>query len=80
MAYLLLILAAIFWGGNYVAGHILVSNINPYLLAIMRWGLTTLLMFSLYWKVIRQEWHLLAEKWEDYRIILYSLYIFLNNR
>jgi len=72
MAYLLLILAAIFWGGNYVAGHILVSNINPYLLAIMRWGLTTLLMFSLYWKVIRQEWHLLAEKWA-----LNSLYAFL---
>ena len=63
MAYLLLIFAAIFWGGNYVAGHILVSHINPYLLSIIRWGLTTLLMFTLYWKVIRNNWHLLSERW-----------------
>lgn len=72
MAYLLLALAAIFWGGNYVAGHVLVSHINPYALSIARWGLTTLLMFSLYWKVIRTEWHFLSEKW-----LLNTLYAFL---
>lgn len=72
MAYLLLALAAIFWGGNYVAGHVLVSHINPYALSIARWGLTTLLMFSLYWKVIRAEWHFLSEKW-----LLNTLYAFL---
>lgn len=72
MAYLLLALAAIFWGGNYVAGHVLVSHINPYALIIARWGLTTLLMFSLYWKVIRAEWHFLSEKW-----LLNTLYAFL---
>lgn len=72
MAYLLLALAAIFWGGNYVAGHVLVSHINPYALSIARWGLTTLLMFSLYWKVIRAEWYFLSEKW-----LLNTLYAFL---
>lgn len=72
MAYLLLALAAIFWGGNYVAGHVLVSHINPYALSIARWGLTTLLMLSLYWKVIRAEWHFLSEKW-----LLNTLYAFL---
>lgn len=72
MAYLLLALAAIFWGGNYVAGHILVNHINPYALSFARWGLTALLMFSLYWKVIRDEWHFLSEKW-----LLNSLYAFL---
>ncbi|MDX6916952.1 DMT family transporter [Pectobacterium carotovorum] len=59
MAYLFLTLAAVFWGGNYVAGHILVQYINPYALSIIRWGLTTLLMFSLYWKVIKKEWSIL---------------------
>ncbi|WP_265510867.1 EamA family transporter, partial [Providencia rustigianii] len=61
MAYLLLTLAAIFWGGNYVAGHLLVGYIDPYLLSILRWGFTSLLMFSLYWRVIRKDWHLLTE-------------------
>ncbi|MBG6025969.1 DMT family transporter [Proteus mirabilis] len=61
MAYLLLALAAIFWGGNYVAGHLLVGYINPYLLSVLRWGFTSILMFILYWKVIRKEWHLLTE-------------------
>lgn len=59
MPYILLMLAAIFWGGNYVAGSILVHYINPYALSIFRWGFTTILMFLLYWKVIIKEWHLL---------------------
>ncbi|MBB3324300.1 DMT family transporter [Atlantibacter sp. RC6] len=60
MPYILLTLAAVFWGGNYVAGSVLVHYINPYALSIFRWGLTTILMFSLYWKVISKEWHLLV--------------------
>ncbi|MGK3142342.1 DMT family transporter [Pantoea sp. C2G6] len=50
MAYLLLALAAIFWGGNYVVGHILVQYVDPYGLSLIRWGGTTLLMLSLYWR------------------------------
>lgn len=59
MPYILLTLAAVFWGGNYVAGSILVQYINPYALSVFRWGFTTILMFSLYWKIIVKEWHLL---------------------
>ncbi|MDK9363278.1 DMT family transporter [Lelliottia wanjuensis] len=59
MPYILLTLAAIFWGGNYVAGSILVHYINPYALSIFRWGLTTVLMFTLYWRTIAKEWCLL---------------------
>lgn len=72
MAYLLLIFASTFWGGNYVVGHLLVGHINPYLLSIIRWGFTTLLMFILYWKVIRHNWSILSERW-----ILNTLYAFL---
>jgi len=50
MAYLLLTLAAIFWGGNYVVGHILVQSVDPYALSLIRWGGTTLLMLVIYWK------------------------------
>ncbi|MEQ5238875.1 MULTISPECIES: DMT family transporter [Morganellaceae] len=44
-----------------MAGHLLVGYIDPYLLSILRWGFTSLLMFSLYWRVIRKDWHLLTE-------------------
>lgn len=50
MAYLLLTLAALFWGGNYVVGHILVQSVDPYALSLIRWGGTTLLMMTIYWK------------------------------
>lgn len=55
MAYLLLALAAIFWGGNYVVGHILVQYVDPYGLSLIRWGGTTLVMLSLYWKQFRAD-------------------------
>ena len=32
MPYLLLTLAALFWGGNYVVGHILVQGADPILM------------------------------------------------
>ncbi|KAB7895615.1 EamA family transporter [Rouxiella sp. S1S-2] len=72
MPYLLLILATLFWGGNYVAGHMLVSTVNPYLLSLIRWGLTSALMFSLYWQTIKNEWHYLTEN-----LLINSLYAFL---
>ncbi|ELZ9929669.1 DMT family transporter [Cronobacter malonaticus] len=50
MAYLLLALAAIFWGGNYVVGHILVQYVDPYGLSLIRWGATSALMLALYWR------------------------------
>lgn len=50
MAYILLALAAIFWGGNYVVGHILVQYVDPYELSLIRWGGTSALMLVFYWK------------------------------
>ncbi|EAA5259613.1 DMT family transporter [Salmonella enterica subsp. enterica] len=61
MAYLLLSLAAVFWGGNYVAGNILVGYINPYALSVLRWGFTTLFIFGVYRRVIFTQWGMLCE-------------------
>ncbi|WP_395491019.1 DMT family transporter [Cedecea davisae] len=61
MAYLLLTLAAIFWGGNYVVGHMLVQEIDPYILSLVRWGGTTILMLSFYWRSFRQDLPVLAD-------------------
>lgn len=52
MAYILLALAACFWGGNYVVGHILVANSNPMILSERRWAITALLLHLLYHKQV----------------------------
>jgi drug/metabolite transporter (DMT)-like permease len=56
MPYLLLSLAACFWGGNYVVGHILVAHTDPILLSAARWVLTAILLVGLYSRQIRAQW------------------------
>ena len=50
MPYLLLSLAACFWGGNYVIGHLLVAEVNPIVLSAARWAFTALLLMTLYFR------------------------------
>lgn len=71
MPYILLSLAAIFWGGNYVVGRMLVSDINPIMLSEMRWALTAVLLFSIYFGRIRKELHEAMSQWG--RIVLLAL-------
>lgn len=56
MPYLLLTLAACFWGGNYVVGHLLVSLVDPVLLSSARWIFTAILLVALYHRQIRGQW------------------------
>lgn len=59
MPYLLLTLAALFWGGNYVVGHVLVQGVDPILMTEARWALTALLLGLLYRRQIVGSRHLL---------------------
>ncbi|HFD3341490.1 TPA: EamA family transporter, partial [Klebsiella quasipneumoniae subsp. similipneumoniae] len=61
MPYLLLTLAALFWGGNYVVGHVLVQGVDPILMTEARWALTALLLGLLYRRQIADSRHLLRE-------------------
>ena len=58
MPYLLLTLAALFWGGNYVVGHVLVQGVDPILMTEARWALTALLLGLLYRQQIAGSRHL----------------------
>lgn len=61
MPYLCLALAAMFWGGNYVVGHLLVAHSNPFILTQARWLITALLLCVLYWRPIQQNWSLIRQ-------------------
>ncbi|WJV56000.1 DMT family transporter [Prodigiosinella aquatilis] len=52
MPYLLLTLAAMFWGGNYVVGHILVKGANPVVMTEARWALTAALLMGIHYKQV----------------------------
>ncbi|HEY3986233.1 DMT family transporter [Cedecea sp.] len=56
MPYLLLSLAALFWGGNYVVGHILVAQADPIVLSEARWLLTAVLLMGLYASQVKKQW------------------------
>lgn len=56
MPYLLLALAACFWGGNYVIGHLLVSQVDPIVLSALRWWATATLLMMLYFRQVKQQW------------------------
>lgn len=61
--YLLLVLATLFWGSNFVFGKLLVQTIPPFHLSVSRWliGLLLFLPFAIHeWmehqKTIKKEW------------------------
>jgi len=56
MPYLLLTVAACFWGGNYVVGHLLVNLVDPIILSSARWILTAMLLVALYHRQIAGQW------------------------
>lgn len=55
-AFALLILTALFWGGNAVAGKLAVGHVSPMLLTTLRWGLAMLVMLVLGWPRLRADW------------------------
>jgi drug/metabolite transporter (DMT)-like permease len=66
-AYLLLLLTALFWAGNAVAGKFAIGHVSPMMLTLLRWGLATLVLvlFGLPrlvvdWPVIRRNLPFLA--------------------
>ena len=61
MPYLLLISASVFWGSQYFVSKFLVSTVNPYFLSFVRSLLTYGLLYILYHKSIKQQWHFLTE-------------------
>ncbi len=56
-----LTLATCFWGGNYIVGRLLVSNILPVTLSWFRWLPAMLIVTLLYRKQIQQQWHIIRE-------------------
>ncbi len=54
--YVLLILTALFWGGNAIAGKIAVGHISPFLLTTMRWFVAMAIVYPFAIKHLKKDW------------------------
>lgn len=54
--YMLLILTALFWGGNAVAGKIAVGHISPFLLTTTRWFLAMAIVYPFAINHLKRDW------------------------
>lgn len=72
MPYMMLTLAAMFWGGNYVIGHILVSEADPILMTESRWLITAILLLILYYSHIKSDY--IKIKKSFFSILLLSIF------
>lgn len=60
---LLLVLATILWGGNFVIGRAVAGDIPPLTLAFLRWCAAFIVFFPLVYRRTRQEWPMIQANW-----------------
>lgn len=65
--YLLLLLAVLFWSGNFVLGRAVRLEVPPVGLAFWRWAGGSLIIFGFAWPHLKRDWPVILRHW---RIIL----------
>ncbi|MFV8829456.1 DMT family transporter [Alkalihalobacterium sp. APHAB7] len=81
--WLMLILATLFWAGNFVFGSYVVNEIDPIWMTFSRWVLALFLLFPIAYYVEKPNWKLIRKDWPflilngilgiiGYNLILYS--------
>ncbi|MEM6488441.1 MAG: DMT family transporter [Pseudomonadota bacterium] len=56
--WLLLVVTALFWGGNAIAGQLARDAIQPLFLVIMRWAVVAGVLWALFGHEVRAHWHI----------------------
>ncbi|HBO38465.1 MAG TPA: EamA/RhaT family transporter [Pasteurellaceae bacterium] len=62
--YFCLILATLFWGGNYMFGKMLSNDIAPVILNFSRWFPAALILLLLFGKRLPMYWHTIYKTWK----------------
>jgi drug/metabolite transporter (DMT)-like permease len=66
--YLLLVLTALLWGGNAVAGRLAVGEISPMALTCLRWVIVVVILVPTMGSQVLSQWPALLPRW---RLILF---------
>ncbi|MBD8067853.1 DMT family transporter [Bacillus sp. PS06] len=66
---LLLVLANLFWAGNYVFGEYLVAEMTPIQMTFSRWLIALFLLFPLAHWIERPDWKSVWKKWKTLLVL-----------
>lgn len=61
--YVILVVATLIWGGNFVIGRAITSSLPPVTLSFFRWCTAFMIFFPFAWPFLRKEWGLLKKQW-----------------
>ncbi len=61
--YILLVLATLLWGGNFVIGRAVSGDIPPLTLAFLRWCVAFIIFFPIAFRQLKHEWRILKKHW-----------------
>jgi drug/metabolite transporter (DMT)-like permease len=61
--YLLLMLANLFWAGNWIVGRGIRGQVPPFALSFWRWAIALVVIAPLAWPHLRRDWPRLAASW-----------------
>jgi drug/metabolite transporter (DMT)-like permease len=62
--YLLLVLATLFWSGNFVLARAVRADVPPVALAFWRWCGGSILLFGFAWPYLKRDWGLALRRWK----------------
>ena len=68
---LLLVLATVLWGGNFVIGRAVAGDIPPIMLAFLRWCVAFAVFLPFAYQRVRREWPMIRANWQA--VILMAL-------
>jgi drug/metabolite transporter (DMT)-like permease len=56
LAYILLFLTALMWGGNAIAGKLAVGHVSPMMLTLLRWAVALAVVLAIGWRQLARDW------------------------
>ncbi|MEI3611296.1 DMT family transporter [Pseudogracilibacillus sp. SO30301A] len=58
---LFLLFATILWGGNFVIGRAVISELPPFTLAFWRWCIAFMVFYPFAWSFLKRDWNLIRK-------------------
>ena len=59
----LLIIATILWGGNFVIGRAVANDLPPFTLAFFRWCVALIVFLPIIYTALKREWPQIKKHW-----------------
>ena len=60
---LLLLTATLLWGGNFVIGKAVATNLPPFTLAFLRWCVALIIFLPIVWKPLKRDFKQIIQYW-----------------